>query len=415
VTTSGATTLEKGLNTLRQWQSFDRVALATSASAIAISLLLGRGRLAALAPLVAIIIPTVVLRIAGAEVTTVESASGPIAVGLPPITLPDPGLISPTLVSTAAALAIVVLVQAAGVGAAYPNAGGPPNNVSRDFYAQGGANAASGLLGGIPVGGSVGQTAFNVMAGGTTRWAVILSGVWMLVFVVALGPALSAVPIPALAGLLILAGFQSLRFAALARTWRTSLASGAAALITMVATLVVPIHVAVMIGVLLTLLLVGITSANAVEVGALVPVGPGRWRRAPVPAQLDAGEVCVLDVEGAVAYASVPRLIERLPVPAPGAQPGQRLAVVIRLHGHLDTNLTFITAVEKYAGEVGAAGGVVFLCGLQSDVVEDLRSAGLPESIALVEQGEELDGSLQEAYDRGLAWVVGAAEAADPD
>ena len=244
---------------------------------------------------------------------------------------------------------------------------------------------------------------------------MIISGLWMLVFVVALGPALSAVPIPALAGLLILAGFQSLRFGALARTWRTGLSSGAAALITMVATLVVPIHVAVMIGVLLTLLLVGINSARAVEVDALVPVGPGRWRRAPVPDRLAEGEVCVLDVEGAVSYASVPRLIERLPVPGPGVQPGQRLAVVVRLHGHLDTNLTFITALEKYAGELGPAGGILILCGLQPDVIADLRSAGLPESIALVERAEELDGSLQQAYDRGLAWVGGAGGAAGAD
>ena len=44
------------------------------------------------------------------------------------------------------------------------------------------------LVGGIPVGAAFGQTAFNVMAGGRTRWAVILSGLWMLVFVIALGP-----------------------------------------------------------------------------------------------------------------------------------------------------------------------------------------------------------------------------------
>jgi sulfate permease, SulP family len=66
--------------------------------------------------------------------------------------------------------------------------------------------------------GSAGQTAFNVMAGGRTRWAVILSGLWMLVFVIALGPVLSAVLIPALAGLLILAGFGSLKSRALARS-----------------------------------------------------------------------------------------------------------------------------------------------------------------------------------------------------
>jgi SulP family sulfate permease len=73
------------------------------------------------------------------------------------LVLPDLGLVSPTLVAAAAALTIVVLVQAAGVGAAYPNTDGTGNDVTRDFYAQGGANLASGMVGGIPVGGSVGR------------------------------------------------------------------------------------------------------------------------------------------------------------------------------------------------------------------------------------------------------------------
>ena len=192
VTTSGGSTLEKALNTLRQWPSFDRASTLTAAAAIVISVVLGRGRMAALAPLIGIVIPTLILKATGTQVQTVESSSGAIAVGLPPLTLPDLGLLSPTLVASAAALTIVVLVQAAGVGAAYPNTDGTSNDVSRDFYAQGGSNLASGLVGGIPVGGSVGQTAFNVMAGGRTRWAVIISGLWMLVFVVALGPALSS-------------------------------------------------------------------------------------------------------------------------------------------------------------------------------------------------------------------------------
>ena len=174
----------------------------------------------ALAPLIAIVVPTLVLKVTGADVANVASTSGPIEVGLPPLVLPDLGLISPTLLASAMALTIVVLVQAAGVGAAYPNTDGTSVDVKRDFFAQGGSNVASGVLGGIPVGGSVGQTAFNVMAGGRTRWAVILSGLWMLLFVVALGPLLSEVPIPALAGLLILAGFSSLKPRELARTCR---------------------------------------------------------------------------------------------------------------------------------------------------------------------------------------------------
>ncbi len=50
VKTSGDNTLEKALNTLRQWQSFDRASMLTAATAIGISILLGRGKLVALAP-----------------------------------------------------------------------------------------------------------------------------------------------------------------------------------------------------------------------------------------------------------------------------------------------------------------------------------------------------------------------------
>jgi SulP family sulfate permease len=400
------------LNTLRQWQDFDRASMLTAATAIGISILLGRGKLVALAPLIAIVVPTLVLKVTGAEVANVASTSGPIEVGLPPLTLPDVGLLSPTLIASAMALTIVVLVQAAGVGAAYPNTDGTAVDVKRDFFAQGGSNLASGVLGGIPVGGSVGQTAFNVMAGGRTRWAVIISGLWMLLFVVALGPLLSEVPISALAGLLILAGFSSLKPRELARTWQTSKSSGAAAVITMTATLLVPIHVAVLIGVILSLLLVGINSASTTHVVVLEPIAPGSWRRAEVPGSLPPGQVTVLDIEGSGEFASVPALFAQLPQPpenppdAPDAR--QPMAVVLRLRGHLRTNLTFTKALEDYAEAIGQSGGTLIVCGLQPGTISQLRSAGLPESIALLAQGDELEGSLNEANEQAVTWLATA-------
>ena len=412
VTTSGGSTLEKAVNTLRQWQSFDRASTLTAVTAIGISIALGRGKLVALAPLIGIVVPTLVLKATGTQVQTVESSSGAIAVGLPPLVLPDLGLVSPTLVAAAAALTIVVLVQAAGVGAAYPNTDGTGNEVTRDFYAQGGANLASGLVGGIPVGGSVGQTAFNVMAGGATRWAVIISGLWMLVFVVALGPLLSAVPIPALAGLLILAGFGSLKPRALARTWQTNKSSAAAALLTLVATLLVPIHIAVLTGVILSLLLVGINSSRTTHVVALEPIAPGRWRRGPVPSVLAPGRVTVLDIEGSGTFASVPELFAGLPQPPASSTTSgtdtSLSAVVLRLRGHLRTNLTFVTALENYANGITRAGGILIVCGLQPRTIAQLRSAGLPESVVLVAQSDELDGSLAEAHDRATTWLAAA-------
>ena len=110
----------------------------------------------------------------------------------------------------------------------------------------------------------------------------------------------------------------------------------------------------------------------------------------------------VLDIEGSGTFASVPALFAQLPQP-PARGGGARAdtppgAVVLRLRGHLRTNLTFVTALENYANGVAGAGGVLVVCGLQPGTIAQLRSAGLPDSVLLVAQGDELDGSLAEAH-----------------
>jgi len=61
----------------------------------------------------------------------------------------------------AIAIAVVVAIQAAGVSQSLAAAHDRPSNVSRDMIAQGIANCASGVMSGIAVGGSVGQTALG--------------------------------------------------------------------------------------------------------------------------------------------------------------------------------------------------------------------------------------------------------------
>ena len=99
----------------------------------------------------------------------------------------------------------------------------------------------------------------------------------------------------------------------MAHTWRTTKASGAAA--PMVATLLVPIHIAVSIDVILSLLLVGIGSASATRAIARERVAPGQWRRTPAPTTHPAGQVTVIDNEGSGAFAALPALFARLPQP----------------------------------------------------------------------------------------------------
>jgi sulfate permease, SulP family len=126
------------------------------------------------------------------------------------------------------------------------------SDINRDIIAQGTANLASGFFRGVPVGGSVGQTALNVSAGGRTRWAAIWSGVWMLVILVLFSGLVAKVAVPTLGAILIFAAIGSLKPAEVATIWRTGLTSKIAVLTTFAATLFLPVAAAVGIGVALS-------------------------------------------------------------------------------------------------------------------------------------------------------------------
>jgi SulP family sulfate permease len=109
------------------------------------------------------------------------------------------------------------------------------------MLAQGAANVASGLLSGIPAGGSVGQTALNVSVGARSRWAGVLGGGWTLAIVLLVPDLIGKVPMAVLAALMILAGLSAIDLAEARSIWRTGGAARWSILATFLATLVLSI------------------------------------------------------------------------------------------------------------------------------------------------------------------------------
>jgi SulP family sulfate permease len=93
-----------------------------------------------------------------------------------------------------------------------------------ELIAQGIANVASALFGGISVTGTIARTATNVRAGARSPVAGMLHAVFLLVFIIVAAPLASYVPVAALAGVLVLVAWNMAErpaMAALLRDWRT--------------------------------------------------------------------------------------------------------------------------------------------------------------------------------------------------
>ena len=215
---------------------------------------LTRTRIAAYASVIALVVPSL-LALALPAVATVADV-GAIPTGIPLPSLPPLHMLfSADVLTGALVVAVIVLVQGAGVSEAAPNPDGAPPDIDADFRAQGIGNIAAAFFRGQPVGGSVGQTALNAAAGARTRWAAIFSGVWMLAILVALSGLVGYVAMPSLGAILIFAAVSSVKPDEIRMALRTGASPTIAMVATFLATLFLPIAAAVGIGVALSLLL----------------------------------------------------------------------------------------------------------------------------------------------------------------
>jgi SulP family sulfate permease len=399
----GSFALAKALDVLIHPGRINVAALLTGLSALAILAALARTRLAAVSALIALVIPTVVIVLAGADSVARVGDQGDIPRGIPLPHLPDFRLLSFSLVTGALAIAAIVLVQGAGVAEAAPNPGDARPNPNQDIIAQGAGNLAAGFFRGIAVGGSVGQTALNVSVGARTRWATIWSGVWMLVILAIFSGLVAKIAVPTLGAILIFAAIGSLRPSEITSIMRTGRGSQVAVITTFAVTLFLPVAAAVGIGVALSLLLQLNQEAMDLAVVELIPRDDGRFEERPPPATLTSHHVTVLDVYGSLLYAGARTLGAHLPDPASARSP----VVVLRLRRRTSLGATFVKVVADYADRLAAADGRLYLSGLEPSLTERLSRTGhLDGPVRTFEATPIVGESTQAAYLDADAWLV---------
>ena len=92
---------------------------------------------------------------------------------------------------------------------------GQRTNYDQELRAQGVGNIVCGFLGALPMTGVIVRSSANVQAGGKTKLAAILHGIWLLLFVAVLGFLLRQIPTACLAAILVYTGFKLFNFKAI--------------------------------------------------------------------------------------------------------------------------------------------------------------------------------------------------------
>jgi len=328
---------------------------------------------------------------------------------LPRFMLPDFSLFL-QLIIPAVAIAIIGLVQGAGISQSLPNPDGKFPNPSGDFFGQGAANLATSFFQGMPAGASLSGTSLVRSAGGKTRWANIFVGVLIGVIILLFAEVVKLIAMPALAGLLMVVGFQTIKPANIQTVWQTGLEPRAVMLITFVGTLIMPLQYAVLLGVAISILLFIAQQANRVTLVEMVPGAGGFPIEEPAPRQLTSHKITILYAYGSLFYAAAKTLEENLPA----AEDAKQAVVIFVLRGHEEFGSTMIGVLARYTKTVQANQGQVMLAGVSENVVTQLENTGMldligRENVFLAKKQWGAAGN--QAYEAAQAWLTAVDQA----
>ncbi|WP_435879586.1 SulP family inorganic anion transporter [Streptomyces flaveolus] len=210
---------------------------------------------------------------------------------------------------------------------------GPRTEYDKELMAQGAGNSVCGLLGALPMTAVIVRSSANVGAGARTKASRVLHGVWLLLFAALLPSALALIPLPALAGILVHAGWKLIPFRGIVSLWRGHRGEALILVVTAVSIVAVNMFEGVLIGLALS---VAKTAWEASHLKLeIVDKGAG-----PVQAHLS----------GNATFLRLPKMLESLE-----ALPQDR-PVELDLSGlhHLDHACR--TALENWAERHSAAG-----------------------------------------------------------
>lgn len=294
-------------------------------------------------------------------------------------------LIGPAL-AIAALAAIESLLSARVAATMSANGSYDPD---RELVGQGLASMAAGVFGGMPATGAIARTAVNVRSGARTRLAAIVHSLLLLAVVyLATGP-VSAIPLSALAGVLMVTAFRMVSVPTVHKIMRSTRSDALAFVLTALVTVCFDLIEAVEIGILIAAFFSLRTVARRSSVVR---------EQLPVPAAPGDERIALLRLDGAMFFGAA----ERLSSAITDTEHPDVSVVIIRMSqlGMLDA--TGAHTLAEITAELEARGITVIIKGVQPEHLNLLANMGIFDALR---HEHHLVDSLDEAIEHARSHV----------
>jgi SulP family sulfate permease len=351
--------------------------------------------------LLAIVLATLAVQTFGLPVETIGSRFGSVPSSLPLPRLPDLswGTVS-QLFPSALAIALLAGIESLLSAVVADGMTGRRHRSDMEIVAQGAANLASPLFGGIPATGAIARTATNVGNGGRTPVAGMIHALTLLLMMLVFGRWAALIPMAALAGILLVVAGNMSEWRYFLKLLKSPKSDVFVMLNAFVLTVVVDLTVAIQVGVVLSALLFMKRMSDVTQAGYLPSLNeedengdPGALVHRDVP-----DGVAVFEVQGPFFFGAADKFktainrIDRAPQ-----------VLILRLRHVPAIDATALHALEDVCKRSAKSGTHVVLSGVQAAPLATLTRAGLVDAVGRENVTADIDGAL----DRARALLAG--------
>lgn len=308
-----------------------------------------------------LVVGTLVAFILGLDIETIGSKFGEIPRSLPTLTLPSiqladiQTLIGPTL--TIAFLCAIESLLCARVADGITHEKHDPN---QELMAQGLANIASPLFGGMPATGTIARTVTNIRSGGNSPVAGIIHALVLLIIMLVAAPLAFHIPLAVLSAVLMFVAYNMGEWREFPKLKQYTTVYRVIMLATFLLTVIVDLTVAVQVG----LVLAGVFFIYRVStLTEFIPVYLKDEDRAR--------GIAAYKIYGSLFFAVVGK-IENLIL-----NTGKSTKILILdLHQTISIDTTALECLEELNSELQRAGHTLIFCGLNSQALSLFKRSG---------------------------------------
>ena len=336
----------------------------------------------------------------GWQTDTIGSRYGAIPSSLPAPTLPAFNLnqivdLFPTAISIAVLAAIESLLSAVVADGMI----GSKHDSNTELIAQGIANIASPLFGGIPATGAIARTATNIKNGGKTPIAGIIHAITLLLIMLVLGRFVVYIPMAALAAVLVSVSWNMAGFPAIKGIFKGQKSDITVLLVTFVITIFIDLTVAIEVGLLFAAFffikkMIDVSEVREQRssiVGGITTVNPINPDTAEESLEIPTG-VLVYEIEGPLFFGTVQKFeqsVERAKI--------DYKVIILRMRNTIYLDAGGLRALEQLKEACDKKGVTIVLSGIHTQPYLLLQKTGMAKILGEENIYDHIDKALQRA------------------